>query len=96
MVLECRPRITNYRSRFPEDHVTHRHTAASIAKSSGANPKAVQRLLGHASAAMNLDTCADLFEDDLDVVSERMDKVRTKAIVGEMWGNRVNDAEKPL
>jgi hypothetical protein len=32
-----------------------RHTAASLAVSSGANVKAVQRLLGHASAAMTLD-----------------------------------------
>lgn len=33
-----------------------RHTAASLAISSGANVKAVQRMLGHASAAMTLDT----------------------------------------
>jgi integrase len=59
-----------------------RHTAASLAISSGANPKAVQRMLGHASAAMTLDTYADLFEDDLDAVSDRMDKVRTDAFVG--------------
>jgi integrase len=59
-----------------------RHTAASIAISAGANPKAVQRMLGHASAAMTLDTYADLFEDDLDAVSERMDKVRAAAFVG--------------
>ena len=57
-----------------------RHTAASMAISSGANPKAVQRMLGHASAAMTLDTYADLFEDDLDAVSERMDAVRAGAI----------------
>ncbi|WP_237684672.1 site-specific integrase [Microbacterium cremeum] len=42
-----------------------RHTAASLAISSGANVKAVQRMLGHKSAAMTLDTYADLFEDDL-------------------------------
>lgn len=59
-----------------------RHTAASLAISSGANPKAVQRMLGHASAAMTLDTYADLFEDDLDAVSDRMDKVRADAFVG--------------
>jgi integrase len=57
-----------------------RHTAASIAISSGANPKAVQRMLGHASAAMTLDTYADLFEDDLDSVSERMNTVRAKTV----------------
>jgi integrase len=59
-----------------------RHTAASLAISSGANPKAVQRMLGHASAAMTLDTYADLFEDDLDAVSTRLDKVRADAFVG--------------
>jgi integrase len=36
-----------------------RHTAASIAISAGANVKAVQRMLGHASAAMTLDVYAD-------------------------------------
>lgn len=53
-----------------------RHTAASLAVSSGANVKAVQRMLGHASAAMTLDTYADLFEDDLDAVSEALDKAK--------------------
>jgi integrase len=42
-----------------------RHTAASLAISAGANVKAVQRMLGHASASMTLDTYADLFDDDL-------------------------------
>ena len=46
-----------------------RHTAASLAASVGANVKAVQRMLGHASAAMALDVSADLFEDDLDAVA---------------------------
>ncbi len=50
-----------------------RHTAASLAISSGANVKAVQRMLGHASAAMTLDPYADLFEDDLDSVSDALD-----------------------
>lgn len=34
--------------------------------SSGANVTAVQRLLGHASAAMTLDVYSGLFDDDLD------------------------------
>lgn len=45
-----------------------RHTAASIAVHSGANVKAVQRMLGHSSAAMTLDVYADLFEHDLDAL----------------------------
>jgi integrase len=32
-----------------------RHTAASLAIAAGAKVKAVQRMLGHASAAMTLD-----------------------------------------
>lgn len=63
-----------------------RHTAASLAISAGANPKAVQRMLGHASAAMTLDTYADLFEDDLDDVSSRLDDTRAQTIVGDSWG----------
>jgi integrase len=51
-----------------------RHTAASLAISAGANVKAVQRMLGHASAAMTLDTYADLFEDDLDAVAMKMNE----------------------
>jgi hypothetical protein len=38
--------------------------------------KAVQRMLGHASAAMTLDRYADLFDDDLDDVAERLDRLR--------------------
>ena len=57
-----------------------RHTAASLAISAGANVKAVQRMLGHASAAMTLDTYADLFDDDLDAVSDRLDVIRAKKI----------------
>ncbi|UGB34512.1 tyrosine-type recombinase/integrase [Microbacterium sp. cx-55] len=50
-----------------------RHTAASLAISAGANVQAVQRMLGHVSAAMTLDTYADLFDDDLDAVSSALD-----------------------
>ena len=46
-----------------------RHTAASLAISAGANVKAVQRMLGHASASMTLDVYSDLFDDDLDAVA---------------------------
>jgi integrase len=49
-----------------------RHTAASLAISAGANVKAIQRMLGHASAAMTLDTYSDLFEDDLDAVAAKV------------------------
>ena len=52
-----------------------RHTAASLAIASGANVKAVQRMLGHASAAMTLDVYAGLFGDDLDAVAEALDSL---------------------
>lgn len=58
-----------------------RHTAASLAISAGANVKAVQRMLGHASAAMTLDTYADLFDDDLDDVATALDQARSLAVV---------------
>lgn len=61
-----------------------RHTAASLAVSSGANVKAVQRMLGHKSAAMTLDTYADLFDNDLDEVAARMDElIKSETGVGE-------------
>jgi integrase len=50
-----------------------RHTAASLAISAGANVKAVQRMLGHAKASMTLDVYADLFDDDLYGVADRLD-----------------------
>jgi integrase len=64
-----------------------RHTAASLAISAGANVKAVQRMLGHASAAMTLDTYSDLFDDDLNAVSDRLDEAYEKSVVGKMWAN---------
>lgn len=51
-----------------------RHTAASLAISAGANLKVVQRMLGHASAAMTPDIYADLFDDDLTAVADRLDE----------------------
>jgi integrase len=50
-----------------------RHTAASLAIAAGANVKAVQRMLGHSSAAMTLDVYAGLFGDDLDSVAALLD-----------------------
>jgi len=73
-----------------------RHTAASLAISAGANVKAVQRMLGHASAAMTLDVYADLFDDDLDAVSTALDDARSAAVVGDMWGLDPASAAKPV
>jgi integrase len=52
-----------------------RHTAASLAVSAGANVKAVQRMLGHASAAMTLDVYSGLFDADLDAVAVQLDSL---------------------
>lgn len=57
-----------------------RHTAASLAVSAGANVKAVQRMLGHASAAMTLDVYADLFDDDLDAVAVALDGAARRSV----------------
>jgi hypothetical protein len=62
-----------------------RHTAASLAISAGANVKAVQKMLGHASAAMTLDVYADLFDDDLDAVGEALSAAGAPEVVGKMW-----------
>jgi integrase len=59
-----------------------RYTAASLAISAGANVKAVQRMLDHASASMTLDTYADLFDDDLDGVAIAPDSARTSLGLG--------------
>jgi hypothetical protein len=42
--------------------------------------KAVQRMLGHASAAMTLDVYAGLFDGDLDGVGDRMDEARVYSV----------------
>jgi integrase len=66
-----------------------RHTAASLAVASGAHVKAVQKMLGHASAAMTLDVYSGLFEDDLAQLAERLDRAHdahaSRAVVGTVW-----------
>jgi hypothetical protein len=41
--------------------------------------KALQRMLGHAKASMTLDVCADLFDQDLDGVADRLDTAIRRA-----------------
>ena len=52
-----------------------RHTAASLAIRAGADVKAVQRMLGHASAQLTLDTYTHLWDAGLDEVAKRMNKL---------------------
>ncbi|WP_369758483.1 tyrosine-type recombinase/integrase [Mycobacterium sp. 141] len=62
-----------------------RHTAASLAVSANANVKAVQRMLGHAKASMTLDIYADLFDEDLDGVADRLDTAIRTAADWHLW-----------
>lgn len=62
-----------------------RHTAASLAVSAGANVKAVQHMLGHASAAMTLDVYADLFDEDLNAVAEALDHKAAGLYADKIW-----------
>lgn len=71
-----------------------RHTAASLAVSAGANVKALQRMLGHKSAAMTLDTYADLFDDDLDAVGTALDAARSGSIVGKSWADTAGEGNR--
>lgn len=57
-----------------------RHTAASLAISAGANVKVVQRMLGHKSAKVTLDTYAALFPDDLDNVTVALSRQRAESV----------------
>lgn len=74
------------RAGVPADLTYHdlRHTAASLMVRSGANVKAIQNQLGHASAAMTLDVYADLFDDDLDEVGAAMDSLLLRENVAKM------------
>lgn len=83
-------RVTNFRTRHFDraaalvrlDGLTPhelRHTAASLAVSAGANVKAVQRLLGHASASLTLDVYSGLFDDDLEAVADLLDAGMVRA-----------------
>jgi integrase len=44
-------------------------------------------MLGHKSAAMTLDTYADLFEDDLGSVADRLNERVLSESVGGLWSN---------
>jgi integrase len=58
-----------------------RHTTASLAISAGANVKVVQRMLGHATAAMTLDLYGHLLDDDLSGVAEALGQAIESAAV---------------
>lgn len=62
-----------------------RHTATALAISAGANVLVVRRMLGHASAAMTLDTYADLFDDDLNGVADAVGTLWEKCAHGHQF-----------
>ena len=75
-----------------------RHTAASLAIRAGANVKAVQRMVGHASAAVTLDEYSDLFDSDMDTVSAALDEqiLRTDVVGTLPRGRRaLRQAQEP-
>ena len=78
------------KSGMPEGLLVHdlRDTAASLAISAGASIKAVQRMLGHASAKMTLDTYGSLFEEDLEELAERLDSRFRDSDVAPAWPER--------
>jgi integrase len=63
-----------------------RHTAASLLVSAGANVKAVQRHLGHATATQTLDRYTHLFTEDLEAVAERLEEV---------WRSQIASSARP-
>ncbi|WP_159077999.1 MULTISPECIES: site-specific integrase [unclassified Dietzia] len=76
-----------YRSRFdaarPYKEMTPhdlRHSAASMAIQAGANIKAVQRMLGHATATLTLDRYGHLFDDDLDHLAANLGESRAYSL----------------
>lgn len=58
-----------------------RHTFASLAIRSGANPKTLQQAMGHSSAKVTMDTYGEWFPDDVQSLGTAMSRLLT-----EEWG----------
>lgn len=56
-----------------------RHTCASLAIAAGADVKVLQRMLGHASAALTLDRYGHLMPGQAESVAERLDEMARAA-----------------
>lgn len=69
-----------------------RHTCASLAVAAGVNVLALQRMLGHKSAKITLDTYSDLFDDDLDAVAVTLHSRYSHANVLKMCSARVQES----
>ena len=68
------PRYALLGVRACELATTHglRHTAASLAIAAGADLKALQRMIGHASATLTLDTYGHLYDTQLETVADAL------------------------
>lgn len=90
-------RVRTNDTSFPEKLTPHdlRHTAASLAIASGASVLLIQRMLGHASAAMTPDTYADMFDTDLDAVGDSLERARSSALKRGQSRRLVGKAAKP-
>lgn len=67
-----------------------RHTFASLAIRSGANPKSLQQAMGHSTARVTTDTYGEWFPDDVQSLGTAMSRLLT-----EEWGTDGASAEKP-
>ena len=83
-------RLENFRRRAWEPAVQHlglaplrfhdlRHTCASLAIAAGADVKVLQRMLGHASAALTLDRYGHLVPGQAEQVALRLDEMARTA-----------------
>jgi integrase len=83
-------RIENFRKRVWQPAITAagvaplrihdlRHTCASLAIAAGADVKVLQRMLGHASAALTLDRYGHLLPGQARTVADRLDEMARAA-----------------
>jgi hypothetical protein len=76
-------------------HVTGKGTA-SLAITAGANVNVVQRMLGHATAAMTLDLYGHLLDDDLFGVAEALGKAIDTVAVSLRYSDPDPDKPGPI
>ncbi len=72
-----------------------RHSAAAAMIQAGASPKAVQTILGHASAAFTLTVYGHIFDADLDAVCQRPRASFERARCAPDAGQRRGSARHP-
>jgi integrase len=68
-----------------------RHSCASLAVSAGVDVLALQRMLGHTSAKITLDTYADPSDDDLDAVAVTLHSRSSRENVAKMWSRGTDE-----